>query len=65
MVVLVAGLGDGLDKMADLQKTLGAKNRVCSYDRLGEGESDKPEGPQSMADTGRILTGVINRVAGD
>jgi pimeloyl-ACP methyl ester carboxylesterase len=65
VVVLVAGLGDGLDKMADLQKTLSAKNRVCSYDRLGEGKSDKPEGPQSLADTGRVLTGVINRVAGD
>jgi pimeloyl-ACP methyl ester carboxylesterase len=65
VVVLVAGLGDGLDKLADLQKTLGAKNRVCSYDRLGEGKSDRPEGPQSLADTGRVLTGVINRVAGD
>ncbi|WP_405464698.1 alpha/beta fold hydrolase [Streptomyces jietaisiensis] len=65
VVVLVAGLGDGLDKMADLQKTLSRKNRVCSYDRLGEGRSDKPEGPQSMADTGRVLTGVINRVAAD
>ena len=65
VVMLVAGLGDGLDAMADLQKTLSAKNRVCSYDRLGEGRSDKPEGPQSMADTGRVLTGVINRVAGD
>ncbi|MDQ0811947.1 pimeloyl-ACP methyl ester carboxylesterase [Streptomyces sp. B3I7] len=65
VVVLVAGLGDGLDAMADLQRTLSEKNRVCSYDRLGEGGSDKPEGPQSMADTGRVLTGVINRVSGD
>ncbi|WP_328922276.1 alpha/beta fold hydrolase [Streptomyces griseoaurantiacus] len=65
VVMLVAGYGDGLDAMADLQKTLSAKNRVCSYDRLGEGKSDKPEGPQSLKDTGRILTGVIDRVAGD
>lgn len=65
VVVLVAGLGDGLDAMADLQKTLSEKNRVCSYDRLGEGKSDKPRGPQSLEDSGRILTGVINRVAGD
>ncbi|MFD5827259.1 alpha/beta fold hydrolase [Lentzea sp. NPDC060358] len=42
VVVLTAGLGDGLDEMADLQKTLAERNRVCSYDRLGEGASDRP-----------------------
>ena len=63
-VILLSGLGDGLEKMAPLQKTLGKRNRVCSYDRLGEGASDKPDGPQSLADSGRILTGVIDEVAG-
>ncbi|GAA0359868.1 alpha/beta hydrolase [Actinoallomurus spadix] len=64
VIVLLPGLGDGLDKMAALQKTLSAHNRVCSYDRLGEGASDKPDGPQSFASTGKILTGVLERVAG-
>jgi pimeloyl-ACP methyl ester carboxylesterase len=64
VIVLLAGLGDGLEKMAGLQKTLSENNRVCSYDRLGEGASDQPDGPQTFADTGKILTGVIDRVAG-
>lgn len=64
VIVLLPGLGDGLDKMAALQKTLSAKNRVCSYDRLGEGASDKPDGPQDFTSTGKILTGVLDRVAG-
>lgn len=65
VVILMHGAGDGLDKMAALQKTLGERNRVCSYDRLGAGASDQPEGPQSFSSTGRILTGVLDRVAGD
>ncbi|NUR92204.1 MAG: alpha/beta hydrolase, partial [Nonomuraea sp.] len=65
VIVLMAGAGDGLDKMAALQKTLAGGNRVCSYDRLGEGASDRPDGPQDLASTGKILTGVLDRVAGD
>lgn len=65
VVVLLAGAGDGLDKLAAFQKTLSTHNRVCSYDRLGEGASDKPDGPQSFSSTGKILTGVLDRVAGD
>ncbi|TQS20725.1 alpha/beta hydrolase [Microbispora hainanensis] len=65
VVVLLAGAGDGLDKLAAFQKTLSEHNRVCSYDRLGEGASDRPDGPQSFSSTGKILTGVIDRVAGD
>ncbi|WAL68611.1 alpha/beta hydrolase [Amycolatopsis cynarae] len=64
VVVLLPGLGDGLDKMADFQKTLSEKGRVCSYDRLGEGASDQPNGPQTFDSTGKILTGVLDRVAG-
>ncbi|WP_443076765.1 alpha/beta fold hydrolase [Streptomyces sp. TRM 70361] len=41
------------------------KNRVCSYDRLGEGASDQPEDPQSFESTGEVLTAVLDRVAGD
>ncbi|GAA2206700.1 alpha/beta hydrolase [Nonomuraea monospora] len=65
VVVLMHGGGDGLDKLAALQKTLSAEHRVCSYDRLGAGASDQPEGPQDFASTGKILTGVLDRVAGD
>ncbi|MEV4374699.1 alpha/beta fold hydrolase [Nonomuraea sp. NPDC049637] len=64
VVVLMHGGGDGLDKMAPLQKTLSGKHRVCSYDRLGAGKSDQPDGPQDLAASGRILTGVLDRVAG-
>lgn len=64
VVMLMAGAGDGLDSMAGLQKSLSTKNRVCSYDRLGEGRSDAPRNPQSVRDSGRILTGVLDRVAG-
>ncbi|MGW4795268.1 alpha/beta fold hydrolase [Nonomuraea sp. NPDC004297] len=65
VIVLLHGGGDGLDKLAALQKTLSKKNRTCSYDRLGAGASDKPDGPQDFAATGKILTGVLDRVAGD
>ncbi|MFC9424804.1 alpha/beta fold hydrolase [Streptomyces sp. NPDC056987] len=65
VVVLLHGGGDDLTKMADFQKTLSADGRVCSYDRLGAGASDKPDGPQDYDDIGKILTGVLDRVAGD
>jgi pimeloyl-ACP methyl ester carboxylesterase len=65
VVVLLHGGGDALDKMAAFQKTLSAKNRVCSYDRLGAGKSDKPDGPQSFTSTGKVLTGVLDQIAGD
>ncbi|MEU9893619.1 alpha/beta fold hydrolase [Streptomyces phaeochromogenes] len=65
VVVLMAGGGDRLDTMAGLQKTLSKKARVCSYDRLGEGGSDQPNGTQTINDSSRILTGVLDRVTGD
>ncbi|MER7498975.1 alpha/beta fold hydrolase [Nonomuraea pusilla] len=65
VIVLMHGAGDGLDKLAAVQTTLSKQNRVCSYDRLGAGASDQPDGPQDFAGTGKILTGVLDRVAGD
>ncbi len=65
VIVLMAGMGDGLDTMVDLQKNLAEGDRVCSYDRLGEGASDQPDGPQSIADSGEILTAVLDDVAPD
>ncbi|MBB4908507.1 alpha/beta fold hydrolase [Actinophytocola algeriensis] len=64
VVVLLAGAGDELKKFADIQETLGAENRVCSYDRLGAGASDQPGGPQTLDDAGTVLTAVIDQVAG-
>lgn len=65
VIILLAGAGDALDKMSGIQKTLSAENPVCSYDRLGAGASDKPEGPQTIDSTGKVLTAVIDHVAGD
>ena len=65
VIVLMAGMGDGLDTMADLQQTLSETDRACSYDRFGEGESDQPEGPQSIDDSGQTLTAVLDDIAGD
>ncbi|PRY35729.1 alpha/beta fold hydrolase [Umezawaea tangerina] len=63
-VVLLAGLGDPLEKLADLRKALGTGNRVCAYDRLGEGASDQPKDPQDAESSGKVLTGVLAAVAG-
>jgi pimeloyl-ACP methyl ester carboxylesterase len=65
VIVLMHGGGDELGKMAALQKMLSKDNRVCSYDRLGAGKSDKPDGPQNFASSGKILTGVLDTVAGN
>src|SRR5690625_2995483 len=65
VIMLMPGGGDDVTKMADIQKTLGEDNRVCSYDRLGAGGSDKPGGPQTLDSTGKVLTGLLDRVAGD
>ncbi|MCP2333234.1 alpha/beta fold hydrolase [Actinoalloteichus caeruleus] len=65
VVVLLHGGGDGLAELADLQETLGERDRVCSYDRLGAGDSDEPAGPQTLDSTGEVLTEVIDQVAGD
>ena len=65
VVVLLSGGGDQLKKMAAFQKTLSAKDRVCSFDRLGQGASDKPAGPQTFQSSGKILTGVLDEIAGD
>ncbi|WP_419998001.1 alpha/beta fold hydrolase [Streptomyces boninensis] len=65
VVVLMHGGGDNLKKFAALQKKLSGTDRVCSYDRLGAGASSKPEKPQTFTSTGRVLTGVIEQIAGD
>jgi pimeloyl-ACP methyl ester carboxylesterase len=63
-VLLMHGGGDDVTAMADFQEAIGADNRVCSYDRLGAGASDRPDGPQDYEAVGETLTGVIDAVAG-
>ncbi|MFD0417369.1 alpha/beta fold hydrolase [Streptomyces sp. NPDC127108] len=65
VVVLLHGGGDDLTKMSDLQRRLAEKGRVCAYDRLGAGDSDRPEGRQDFDGVGRTLTAVLDEVAGD
>ncbi|WP_107081728.1 alpha/beta fold hydrolase [Streptomyces sp. SBT349] len=65
LVVLLHGGGNDLTTMADLQGTLSENGRTCSYDRLGAGGSDQPEGPQDYEDVGETLTAVLDHVAGD
>ncbi len=65
VIILLHGGGDSLEKFSGLQKALSDKDLVCSYDRLGAGSSDKPAGPQTLDDTGQVLTAVIDRVADD
>lgn len=65
VVMLLHGGGDDLTTFKDIQKKVSEKNRVCSYDRLGAGGSDKPEGPQTVTSSGKVLTGVLDQVAGD
>ncbi|WP_421648057.1 alpha/beta fold hydrolase [Nocardiopsis alba] len=65
VIVLMAGMGDGLDTLADIQETLSEQDRVCSYDRFGEGESDQPTGPQTIDDGKATLRAVLDDIAGD
>jgi pimeloyl-ACP methyl ester carboxylesterase len=58
-VVLENGLGAGLDLWKAVQRKVEEFSRVCSYDRAGEGHSDKPKQPQTpdtvAADLHRLL----------
>lgn len=65
VIVLLHGGGDDLTAMADFQADLSRDHRDCSYDRLGAGGSDNPEGPQSFEDVGATLTGVLDHLVGD
>lgn len=65
VIVLLHGGGDDLTTMSDLQRRLTEQGRVCSYDRLGAGDSDLPDGRQDLDGVGRTLTAVLDEVAGD
>jgi pimeloyl-ACP methyl ester carboxylesterase len=65
-VVLVNGLGGGLDLWKSVQSGVEKFSRVCSYDRAGEGRSDKIGHLQTpdavVADLRKLLD--IERVPG-
>lgn len=63
IILLLHGGGDDVTELADFQKKIGKDSRVCSYDRLGAGKSDKPDGEQDYAAVGKTLTGVIDTFA--
>ena len=58
-VILENGLGAGLGAWKAVQSKVEEFSRVCSYDRAGEGHSDKPRQPQTpdsfVADLHRLL----------
>ncbi len=58
-VILENGLGAGLESWKQVQSKVEEFSRVCSYDRAGEGQSDKPGQPQTpdtfVADLRRLL----------
>jgi len=58
-VVLENGLGAGLEIWKAVQSNVEEFSKVCSYDRAGEGRSDKPKRPQApdavAADLHRLL----------
>lgn len=64
VVILMHGMGDGVEKLAPLQQEVSKKHRVCSYDRLGAGASDKPGVPQNVESAGYVLDGVLDQIAG-
>lgn len=47
-VVLENGAGAGLETWKAVQSKLQGFSRVCSYDRAGQGRSDKPAKPQTL-----------------
>ncbi|WP_245887023.1 alpha/beta fold hydrolase [Umezawaea tangerina] len=63
VILLMAGLGDGLDKLSGIQTSLSKEHRTCSYDRLGEGSSDQPTGQQDLEDVEKTLSEVLDHVA--
>lgn len=60
-VVLFAGFGDKHTIWSDIQQHLSRHNRVCSYDRLGEGSSSKPHRTQTLTGNARLLHAVLRK----
>ena len=59
VVVLIAGLGDGMDSFAGAAAALGTSARVIVYDRAGYGGSDAGPGPRDAASAERELSGLL------
>ena len=61
-VILFSGFGDKHTIWANIQRHLARHNRVCSYDRLGEGTSSKPHHIQTLASNARLLHDVLAKI---
>jgi pimeloyl-ACP methyl ester carboxylesterase len=61
-VVLLAGLTEPLTTFASIQERLSSATRVCSYDRPGEGSSQKPRSQQTLADSAKLLHGLLAKL---
>jgi pimeloyl-ACP methyl ester carboxylesterase len=62
-VILVSALGQPMNSSwSSVQPRIGAFARVCAYDRLGVGQSDRPIRPQTFADMADDLRAVVDEV---
>jgi pimeloyl-ACP methyl ester carboxylesterase len=59
-VIFENGLGSGLETWKPVQSKIQEFSRVCSYDRAGEGRSDKPGQPQTPDTIAADLHGAIS-----
>jgi pimeloyl-ACP methyl ester carboxylesterase len=61
-VILFAGFGDSHTIWDGIQQRLARHNRVCSYDRLGEGTSSAPRTTQTLGSNARLLHRVLAKL---
>lgn len=64
-VVLEAGSGFGSATWVGIRPRVARLTRVCAYDRLGEGGSDKPPAVQTVDDQARTLRGLVDAAGWD
>ena len=58
-VVMISGLGDGMDTFDEVAAELGKTRTVIVYDRAGYGGSEHGTGPRDAAAVARELSGVL------
>jgi pimeloyl-ACP methyl ester carboxylesterase len=58
-IVMMSGLGDGMETFDDVAAELGKTRTVIVYDRAGYGGSERGTGPRDAAAAARELSGVL------
>ncbi|ESQ76620.1 alpha/beta fold hydrolase [Asticcacaulis sp. AC402] len=61
-IVLLTGLGDDMEAMAPIARTLEAEFRVILYDRAGYGSTPVVTGPHDAWSAGRQMTAVLDHL---